>query len=61
MPQGKFLATIRNANDGFMKFIGSLTTCPVLWDIVTKQQCQQVSQICLLWKSAENISLCEKK
>jgi hypothetical protein len=33
MLQAKFLATIRNANDVFMKFIGSPTTCPVPWDI----------------------------
>ena len=33
MSQGQFLATIRNANDVFMKFIGSPTTCPVPWDI----------------------------
>jgi hypothetical protein len=32
-PKGEFGATIRNANDVLMKFIGSPTTCIVLWDI----------------------------
>ena len=31
-PKVQFLAKIRNANV-FMKFIGSRTTCIVLWDI----------------------------
>jgi hypothetical protein len=29
VPRDNFLATIRNANDVFMKFIGSPTTCTV--------------------------------
>ena len=34
--EGQFLATIRKANNVFIKFIALPTTCIVLWDIAHK-------------------------